>query len=109
MDMGNDVQLICQVRPDRPWRICIPNNMITDIGHPGIVGLYQTIATYFVHPFLKVHIEQVMKTCDRCLQAKLPGARYVKLLPRQATLVPWYEVAANLIGPWTLLVHGQEI
>jgi hypothetical protein len=25
-------------------------------------------------------------------------------------LVPWYEVAVNdLIGPWTILVHGQEI
>jgi hypothetical protein len=24
-------------------------------------------------------------------------------------LVPWYEVAVDLIGPWSLLVHGQEI
>jgi hypothetical protein len=24
-------------------------------------------------------------------------------------LVPWYKVAADLIGSWTLLVHGQEI
>jgi transposase InsO family protein len=24
-------------------------------------------------------------------------------------LVPWYEVAINLIRPWTLEVHGQEI
>jgi hypothetical protein len=24
-------------------------------------------------------------------------------------LVPWYEVAVDLIGPWTLQVHGQEI
>ena len=31
MDMGNDVQLICQVRPDRPWCICIPTIMVNDI------------------------------------------------------------------------------
>jgi hypothetical protein len=45
IDMGNDVHLICQVRPNRPWRICMPTNMITDIirwyhlvlGHAGIV------------------------------------------------------------------------
>jgi hypothetical protein len=24
-------------------------------------------------------------------------------------LVPWYKVAVDLIGPWTLLVHGQGI
>ncbi len=33
-----------------------------------------------------------------------------ELPPREATLVvPWYKVAVDLIGPWTLLVHGQEI
>jgi hypothetical protein len=45
MDMGNDVQLICQLWPDRPWHICIPTNMVTYIiywyhlvlGHPGIM------------------------------------------------------------------------
>jgi hypothetical protein len=117
MDMGNDINLICQVRPDRPWRICIPTSMVTDIirwyhivlGHIGIVRLHQTIATHFVHPFLKARIEQVVKTCDRCSRAKLPGAGYGLLPPREATLVPWYEVAVDLIGPWSLLVHGEEI
>jgi hypothetical protein len=47
--------------------------------------------------------------CNRCLRAKLPGAGYGKLLPREATLVPWYKVTVDLIGPWTLLVHDQEI
>jgi putative transposase len=118
IDMGNDVQLICQLRPNNPtWRICIPTSMVNDIirwyhivlGHAGIVRLHQTIATHFVHPYLKVRIEQVVKGCDRCLRAKLPGAGYGLLPPREATLVPWYEVAVDLIGPWTLKVHGQEI
>jgi hypothetical protein len=117
MDMGSDIQLICQVKPDRPWRICVPTVMIDDIirwyhlvlGHIGIVRLHQTIATHFVHPYLKVRIERIVKSCDTCLRAKLPGAGYGELPPREATLVPWYEVAVDLIGPWTLLVHGQEI
>ena len=117
MDMGNNISLICQLRPDKPWRIALPTVMVNDIirwyhvvlGHPGIVRLYQTIATHFVHPHLKDRIEQVVKSCDKCLRSKLPGAGYGKLPPREATLVPWYEVAVDLIGPWTMLVHGQEI
>jgi hypothetical protein len=71
--------------------------------------LYQTIATHFVHPYLKVRIKTIVKTCNRCLQAKLPGAGCGELPPYEAMLVPWYEVTVDLIGPWTLLVHGQEI
>lgn len=117
-DMGSGVQLMCHVRPDPlPWRICIPTIMVDDIikwyhqvlGHIGIVRLHQTIATHFVHPYLKVRIENIVKSCDKCLRMKLPGAGYGELPPREATLVPWYEVAVDLIGPWTLLVHGQEI
>jgi hypothetical protein len=103
MELGNDVQLICQVRPDRPWRICIPTSIVDDIihwyhlvlGHAGIICLYQIIATYFVHPFLKVQIQQSVKSCGRCLQAKLTGAGYGNLPPCEATLVPWYEVTVS--------------
>jgi transposase InsO family protein len=117
MDMGNDVQLICQVRPGKPWRIAIPTVMVDDIirwyhlvlGHCGIVRLHQTIATHFVHPFLKARIERIVKSCDTCLRSKLPGAGYGLLPPREATLVPWYEVAVDLIGPWTISVHGVDI
>jgi hypothetical protein len=59
MDMGDDVQLICQVRHNKPWCIAIPTVMADDIiqwyhlvlGHCGIVHLDQTISTHFVHPF----------------------------------------------------------
>jgi hypothetical protein len=115
--MSAGVLLICQIRPDKPWRIAIPTVMVDDVirwyhlvlGHPGIVRLYETISTHFVHPYLKVRIEAVIKSCDTCQRSKLPGASYGELPPREATLVPWYEVAVNLIGPWTMLVHGEEI
>ncbi len=126
--MGNNVQLICQLRPDKPWRICIPTVMVDDIirwyhlvlghcgivrlhvlGHCGTIHLHQTIATHFVHPFLKDRIERIVKSCDTCLRSKLPGAGYGLLPPREATLVPWYEVAVDLIGPWTISVHGVDI
>jgi hypothetical protein len=42
VDMGNDVSLICQLRPHKPWRIALPTVMVNDIirwyhvvlGHP---------------------------------------------------------------------------
>ena len=56
-----------------------------------------------------VWIKLIVKTCDTCLRKKLPGAGYGELPPREATLVPWYEVAVDLIGPWQMLVHGHDM
>jgi hypothetical protein len=74
LEMSAGVLLICQIRPDKPWRIAIPTVMVDDVirwyhlvlGHPGIVRLYETISTHFVHPYLKVRIEAVIKSCDTC-------------------------------------------
>jgi transposase InsO family protein len=117
LDMGNDLQLICRVRPDRPWQIAIPTALLDDIvtwyhqvlGHVGIVRLYQTIVTHFVHPELKSRIEFIVKSCDACLRSKLPGMGYGELPPREAGLLPWNEVAVDLIGPWTLNIQGAEV
>jgi hypothetical protein len=79
------------------------------LGHVGIVRLYQTIITHFAHPHLKPRIEYIVKSCDACLRSKLPGMGYGELPPREAGLVPWNEVAVDLIGPWTVNVQGTEI
>jgi hypothetical protein len=117
MDMGNDVQLVCRVRPDQSWQIAIPTALLDDIitwyhqvlGHVGIVRLYQSIVTHFSHPHLKPRIEYIVKSCDACLRSKLPGMGYGELPPREAGLVPWNEVAVDLIGPWTVNVQGADI
>jgi len=36
----------------------------------------------------------------------LPGRGCGLLAPRQAQLVPWHEVAIDLIGPWEIQMHG---
>jgi hypothetical protein len=89
LDMGNDFQLICQVRPDESWQIAIPTALLDDIitwyhqvlGHVGSIRLYQTIVTHFSHPHLKPRIEYIVKCCDACLQSKLPGMGYRELPP----------------------------
>jgi hypothetical protein len=117
MDMGNDVHLICWVRPDQSWQIAILTALLDNIitwyhqllGHVCIVRLYQTIVTHFAHPHLKPRIEYIVKSCDTCLCSKLPGMGYGELPPREAGLVPWNEVPVDLIGPWTVNVQGTEI
>jgi hypothetical protein len=78
------------------------------LSHVGIVRLYQTIITHFVHPHLKQRIEKIVKSCDACLRSKLSGMGYGELPPRQTGLVPWNEVAVDLIGSWTLNIQGAE-
>jgi hypothetical protein len=47
--------------------------------------------------------------CDACQRNKTLGADYGELPPREAPLVPWEELAVDLIGPWTIVIAGQEI
>mgnify|MGYP000532751135 CR=1 FL=1 len=74
-----------------------------------IVRLYQSIVTHFLHPHLKPCIKYIVKSCDAWLRSKLPGMGYGELPPREAGLVPWNEVAVDLIGPWTVNVQGADI
>jgi hypothetical protein len=115
---GNDMQLVSQVYPDRPWQIAIPTALPDDmitwyhqvLGHVGIVWLYQTIVTHFVHPHLKQCIEYIIKSCDEYLCSKLPGMGYGGLSPIEAGLLPCNEVTLDLIRPWTLnLQQGTEV
>ena len=40
---------------------------------------------------------------------KLSGVAYGKLPPRNALLLPWSGVAADLIGPWKITLTAQVI
>jgi len=46
---------------------------------------------------------------DLMRKNKLPGRGYKLLAPRQAQLVPWHEVAVDLIGPWEMEMHGYTL
>ena len=52
-------------------------------------------------------IEQTVRNCN--LPFKLPGVGYGYLPPREARLVPWEEVAVDLIGPWSIHVGNMEL
>lgn len=77
------------------------------LGHVGINKIYDTIRTHCYHPALKSRIERYH--CDVCRRNKLWGIGYGHLPPREAPLVPFDEVAVDLIGPWKINVNNQDI
>ena len=57
---------------------------------------------HLYHPKMRSVAERVTKNCDACQREKLPGPQYGHMPPRQANILPWEEVALDLIGPWTV-------
>ena len=102
--------------PQEDWRIAIPVTLITRIvewyhivlGHVGSTQLYETIRRNFHFPSLKAHCERFK--CDDCQRNKQWGPGYGELPPCNAPLMPWDEVAIDLIGPWSIELHnGQKV
>ena len=58
---------------------------------------------------MKDQIERIVLSCESCSRSKLAGPGYGELPARETTLLPWYEVVVDLIGPWTLNVQDQEL
>lgn len=101
--------------PPGSWRICLPTALLNDVllwyhrvlGHCGTTRLYDSLRAHCYHPALKRQCEAF--TCGMCQQNKVSGAGYGDLPGRQAPLVPWNEVAIDLIGPWKIDVQGVEV
>ena len=65
------------------------------------------IRAHFYVPNLKERCDGFR--CRICQLNKLVGPGYGDLPPREAPLLPWNEVAVDLIGPWTLDVGGEPV
>jgi hypothetical protein len=61
-------------------------------------SLWTALASHY-HPLLCHVAERITQNCDGCQHQKLPGPQYVHLPPCKAALLPWEEVALDLIGP----------
>ena len=79
------------------------------LGHSGITRVHDTIATHFYHPHLRQRVEERISSCEHCQIHKLVGRGVGELPPREAPLLPWEEVAVDLVGPWPVEVNGREI
>jgi transposase InsO family protein len=115
--LPNVAELIAAGRDPYEWKICIPSASRTPIirwyhfilNHPGAQRLYKTIATNFHFPGLCKAVDDFTKTCDSCQRNKLPGRGHGKLPMKEAKVIPFDEVAVDLIGPWQIDMNGQTI
>lgn len=116
---GNQ-QLIC-FQSRRPpnnlhWRIAVPSALVDRLIewyhhvliHPGSKRLFQSINFHFYHPELFRKCEDYTKHCQDCVRHKLPHQTYGHLAPREANYQPFYEIAVDSIGPWTIRINNEN-
>jgi hypothetical protein len=76
----------------------------------GMTQLCETIATHLHCPRLEARAEQQVANCNACQRNKaIDGPGHGELSERDAQLLPWNEVAVDLIGPWKISTDGQEL
>ena len=63
----------------------------------------------FYHPKLRNTVEAVLKPCIHCQKYKNVLRGHGETAPREAGMLPWSEVAVDLIGPWTLQVGNERM
>jgi hypothetical protein len=118
LQLDDDVNdIICYKKdPTQPnWKMVLPESMVVDavkwfhqvMGHPGEKRLRDMLKQCYHHPKLRYHIEKLK--CKDCQKYKLAGCGYGLLPKREVQIVPWEEVAINLIGQWKVNVNGQQV
>jgi transposase InsO family protein len=66
-----------------------------------------TMSETFYNPDLCPRIEATIKPCEHCQKYKNVQHGHGETAPREAGLLPWSEIAMDMIGPWTLEVGDR--
>lgn len=78
--------------------------------HPGVVRMTNTLWMNFAWPSMKEDVMDLIKKCDLCQRFKKNQKQYGLLPAADArTLVPWDQVAVDLIGPWTIKAKNRTV
>ena len=107
-------QLLCRQSTDKQWKIVIPEALINDtihwyhamMGHVGSSRLYDSLCSLVWFAGMQRHIDVQVHSCDECQRYKDQGHGQGALPPRDDVSMPFEEVAANLIGPWSIDING---
>jgi hypothetical protein len=62
----------------------------------------------FYNPKLYQSVEAIIKPCEHCQKYKNVQHRHGDTAPRKAGLLPWSEIAVDMIGPWILAVSNRN-
>ena len=115
--LAPNLQVYCYIpNPNDSWKIYLPNALLEPsihwyhhaLSHIGGSRLYDTMSMHFHNAKLKNRIEEIVQRCDTCQRMKNVGKGHGHLAPREAPLVPWREVAVDLIGPWTIEIGHEK-
>jgi hypothetical protein len=79
------------------------------LGQCGISRLADTLRMHFYYPRLQSCCEEEVKRCDTCQRHKTVGRGHGENASREAPLLPWEDVAIELIGPWTLSIGDEKM
>ena len=100
----------------KAWKIVIPNSLVKDVtrwyhktlGHTGIEWLFATAGARFHISNIRAMAEEAIHSCpDKCQQFKPAGRGYGHLPAKIVSGSPWYEVAADLVGPWKIQLNTR--
>jgi hypothetical protein len=108
--------ILCNTKPGdnaANWKIVLPKDLIVPTirwyhqvtGHPGRKRLNQHIHQCYYNCDLCRLV--VNFKCNYCQRNKLDGKGYGFLSECKVRLIPFEECATDLIGPWTIQVHGN--
>ncbi|KAG7361664.1 reverse transcriptase RNA-dependent DNA polymerase [Nitzschia inconspicua] len=100
-----------------PWKIYLPSSLLQDtvrwyhlaLGHCGISRLADTLRMHFYHPQLQQTCEIEVRKCDPCQRLKNVGRGHGETASREVSLLPWQDVAVDLIGPWTISIGNKNL
>jgi hypothetical protein len=111
--------LVEHYRPagDKPWKVYLPEALVARsinwyhlaLSHIGSKRLEETMSMVFYHPQLRQRVESVIGPCRHCQQYKNVLRGHGQTASREAGLLPWTQVAVDLIGPWDLEIGGETI
>jgi transposase InsO family protein len=103
--------------PNKPWKIYLPDALLPraiqwyhlSLSHLGQSRLIDTMSMTFYHPKLRPTVIGMIQRCAVCQRYKNVQRGHGETAPREASLLPWSEVAVDTIGPWTLEVATERV
>ena len=116
--LAPNTQVWCYTaEPNKPWRIYLPDAILLRaiqwyhfaLSHIGQSRLTDTMSLIYYNPKLRSTVEAALSKCKPCQEYKNVQRGHGELAPREAALLPWSDIAVDLIGPWTLQVSNQKV
>jgi hypothetical protein len=111
------IHVYCHIStPGGPWKVILPGTLLRNLvltessrfralRHLSVSRHPQDALS---PPKLQQVCEDEVGRCDQCQRHKNAGRGHGETASREAPLLPWQDVAVDLIGAWTLSIGDQN-